>query len=1125
MRLTENEAIQLTENEAIQLLQCMLGGVGYKKLGAIMGLDPQTISAALSGSDRLYRDETRKATKKFFNNCLHGSRTNVSAYIASAYEWLTEREPGYSNKILEAIAKLNLITADGDNIDWSSTESVEDLEYKLNLLPNLNSVAAAFKECIQIETWLEHRVRANRGKRSSRQKQEEQIGDLCQYDKEIRALETAKAEQRAILPAEHVKRDWLIERVLHADGSVTVIEAPAGYGKTTLLDNIVSDKSFAATSLHCKWDDPARNEQMSILDALNDQLASVSKVYRDAIEQMSKASESPSDKINSMISAMQKVGSESQPVRRIIIDALDELKDSTHVLNVLDRLAIAGGYGWLKVICSTRKWEAGREDRGYCVIRPLEEPEYSVGDIEVYALKRLQNVPHSIAVNVADIASTIAGRSSGIFQYAVIVLDALCNGIVGMDDIHELPSDIFSLYDWYLARYLDGTSAADKDNLITILNMVAASAAPVPEEIITCALSLGSRSWSKTKSSLDRFLVCTRTSSGTLYSLFHKSFADYLFSSRHGGESAEEEGVAFLAMGCYRAKGLDRLSYWASDYIQVYLVWLLYRASNNALLDVRDFDLGSARLEVLHDEGYAKSCLDLFEPAQDVIAFQTPAREEVLSWSAMRIFGEILSSEERIAGCGQQSDKKERLCNWLFSCNHHIFVLVSMSRFNEALRIGNQTIAALSDLDAQECDCGDELEKEILQEYALLYETIAYDVLTVGQPSINDDEEVSVYYERAIRVYSFLNDIEGYLKAACNKALYEVEHVDAKQALQDIEKLISACGLQNSLLSTTDQDKRIMISNPCIEGTKALIKAESAFNHMNNLGYCLTLSGKETEGLRLFAICEALTLDEVGAGRDGLFSEHDKAELYHLESIAYYRLGEYAMAVNCEEKAIPSLQEVWGADSPKLCGPYNMIGSAYHAMHQPYSAISFFERALSIAGRNWGPNHTRLKNIQLNLARAEIFLASETDIKTDINKANLLLDRAASRIATVLDIDAIPSTTEPWKSHDSGFLKAQLSLSELLEARGELEKALAIREEIVQAYRSRRFKDNRSLGSSFLGLSRLQIRLRRYEEARYSLNQAREHLSESLSTLNGDYTGHPLWVQTNAISDQLDTLK
>ena len=1109
--------MRLTENEAIQLLQRMLGGVGYKKLGAMMNLDPKTIDAALKGSARLYRDDTREATKEFFDNCLDESRTNVSAYIASAYEWLTERESGYSNEILEAIAKLNPVTADGDNIDWSSTKSVEDLESKLKSLPNLDNVATAFKECVQIETWLDHKVRTNRGKRPSRQKQEKHIGDLHQYDKEARALETAKAKQRVILPAEHVKRDWLIERVLHADGSVVVIEAPAGYGKTTLLDGIVSDKSFAATSLHCKWDDPARNEQMSILDALNDQLASASKVYRGAIEQMCKASESPSDKINSMISAMQKAGSEPQPVRYIIIDALDELKDSRHVLNLLDRLAIAGGYGWLKVICSTRKWEAGREDRGYCVIRPLEESGYSVGDIEAYALKRLQTVPHSIDANVADIASAIAGRSSGIFQYAVIVLDAICNGIVGMDDIHELPLDIFNLYDWYLARYLDGDSASDKDNLITILNMVAASAAPVPEEIITCALSLGSRRWGKTKSSLDRFLVCTRTDSGTLYSLFHKSFADYLFSSRHGGKSAEEEGVAFLAMGCYRAKGLDRLSYWARDYIQVYLAWLLYRANNNALLDVPDFDLTSARLEVLHDEDYAKSCLDLFEPAQDVIVFQTPAREEVVAWSAMQVFDALLSQREERTGCSRCDAPKGLLADWLFSCNHYVFVLVSASRFDEALQVGCGAIFTMGDFGIEPAEVSDDLEKEVFREYAVLHETIAYDVLTTGQPSAQAGIRVSDYYDKAISIYAAQDDAEGYLKSAWNKALYEVEHVGAQKALNDIRNLVSSCELQQSLLTSSGHDELIEVANPCRKEGKARIKAESAFNHMNNLGYCLTLAGEEVEGLRLFGICESLAFDEAGADKNGPYSDHDKAELFHLESIALYRLGEFERVIEYEKRAIPGLQEVWGADSPKLCGPYNMFGSAYYAQHQPSSAIPLFEKALSIACANWEPNHSRLINIQLNLARAEILLSSESTIE----ERDRLLGQAANRIASIIDIDVAPPAEEPWEKAGSSFLKAQLSLSELLEVKGELENALAIREKIVQAYRSNVLSDDRSMGTSLLGLSRTQANLGLCEEARLSLDQAKTYLMRTLSTIEGDYTNHPLWIEACRIANDL----
>lgn len=1116
--------MHLTECEAIQLLNCILGNIGKKPLAEKMGMTFRTVSDAINGrDDRINRDAMRAATKLFLDECLDENRGNVSQYIASAYDWLKTKEPNYSDEIIGSIEGVNPKSMDGSDIEWCSIKSGKDLKEALEQLSEITEVAEVVKQCIQIESRSEHIMRINWEKRVNGDEKPSHTSALSKYNKKSLAAEAARADRIASLPSSHVKREWLVKHILNAKGSVIAVEAPAGYGKTTLLESIASSGIPVAAFVKCKWDDPDRSEQMLILDSISAQLSDASDSYRKSIERLSKTAKSPSDKINSMISAMQNPEDGDGQVRYILIDALDEVKDSQHILSLLDRLALTSGYDWLKVVCSTRRWGEGRRSRGYCVVRPMSESSKTENDIEEYALKRLSVESGSKRDNAQSIASAIAARSDGIFQYAVTVVDALCDGIVCEDDIGNLPSDIFGLYDWYLHRYFKGNyfkdnSGPDRDTLTTVLNMVAASPSPVPEEIITSALSLGSRRWEKTKSVLDRFMVCTKTDAGTLYSLFHKSFADYLFSSRHGGTSAKEEGVAFLALGCYRARYLDRLSYWANDYVQVYMVWLLDRANNNALLDVADFDLRLARFEVLHDESHAKSCLNLLEPASDVIVFKVPAREEVLSWSAMRIFGEILISKEGVAECIQEPAEKERLRNWLFSCNHYIFVLVSTSRFSKALQVGNETIAALSNLDAWSFELDDGFERGILQELASLYETIAYDVLTVGQPSAKGDIEVSDYYDKAISIYSFLNDAEGYLKATCNKALYEVEHVNAEKALCDIESLISTCDLQNSLLRASTCDKIITIANPCRnrKGERTLIKARSAFNHMNNLGYCLTLAGKEKEGLSLFGICEALAFDEMGADKDTLFSEHDKAELFHLESIAYYRLGEYVMVAKCEEKAIPGLQEVWGADSPKLCGPYNMIGSAYYAQHQPSSAIPLFEKALSIASTNWEPNHSRLKNIQLNLARAEILLASESSIE----ERDRLLDQAANRIDTVLDANAVSSAEEPWEDPDSGFLKAQLSLSELLEVKGELENALAIRERIVQAYRSNPLSNDRSMGSSLLGLSRTQANLGLYEKARLSLKEAKACLMRSLSTIEGDYANHPLWIQACRIADE-----
>lgn len=1110
--------MQLSENEAIQLICHMLGESG-KPLAERMEMDPETIYDALNNSTRLYRDKTRTSTKEFFDRRLDEGRDHLLAYISSVYDWLTQKKPEYSSEVLTAIAAACPTRVDGTSIDWSSVNCLDDFDTALKSLPNVKNAAKVLIEYVKIESRQEQKLRTNRAKLHT-PVNETQDGNTAprQDSKNDRLFEPAEGCQEYTLPTVHIERAWLLRRILSQKSSVVAIEAPVGFGKTTLLSCIASRIAQSAVFVRCKWDDPVYCEQLAILDLINTRLSALNSKYKNVIKSLSKPTESPSEKVNSTVSAMQKTGEYQQPTSYIIIDALDELKDSRLIYNLLDRLSLAGGFGWIKVICSTRKWSQGREDFGYSVIRPAEDALHSKEDIESYALRRLMPLPRRLASNAERIASTIASKSNGIFQYAVIVLDALSSNIIDERYLEDLPPGIFSLYDWYLSRYLDSNESVDRDTLVTILYMVTASPSPVPEEIITSALLLGARPWNKTKNALNQFLVSSDLPEGTLYSLFHKSFADYLFSSRHDGKPAEEEGIAYLALGCYRANRLDRLSPAARNYIQVYLLWLLFNAKNNALLDVPDFDLGAVRQKAMKDTDYADGCLRIFEPAKDVIAFRAPAREEIVAWSAMRIYLTILQETQGASEDCRNDKAKQAAYKWLYSCNHYVFVLSATYQFDKAMQDSDEFVSIINSLDIESTKTSSELGTKIIRECALMYETIAYDVLTVGQPALRDKTAISEYYSKAISLYASLNDAEGYLKAACNKALYEVEHRDPQAALNEIRQLLASCDLQRSLLTNFDNRKLVEISNPCKANSTALVSAESILNHLNNLGYCLTVAGKEVEGLEIFSICESMVYDEDGTDRKGPFNQHDKSELFHLKAIALYRLGEYGKVIECEEKAIPGLQETWGVQSTKLCGPYNMMGTAHLAQGDTDNAIRCYEKALSIALANWGQNHSRLINIQLNLARAKILHASERI--SDDSKA--LFQDAAKRIKAVLATSKPATINDPWENQPSSFLRAQSILAELLDAKGKKQEALRIQQKIVETYRSKPTLDARSLGSSLLGLASLQLLSLRYNDAQITLDQAKQYLRECLRTVDGDYSKHPLWIKALKISHEIE---
>lgn len=919
---------------------------------------------------------------------------------------------------------------------------------------------------------------------------------------------------------EIVRRDWLAEEILSSDASVVVLEAPAGYGKTETLKQFVAGRTNVISFLQCNWDNPLASDEMWVMDSINKDLIRSSRTYEKSVSGLSKNIASK-EGVEAMLAGISGAANSVSEDKYIVIDAIDELSSSDRLKLFLRQLAGARGYSWIKVVCSTRYWGDFRPDGGIEVIAPILEQDKNKLDIEMYLQRRLSNCLLENGQIVDALAEDLALKSEGIFQYAAYVANALERGQLSVDELADLPASIFNLYEYDLIR-LREKEHVDSKTLNSLIHMIAASPQPVPEEILFS--SLGWQCWNDIHDSVALILTEEEKPSGTTFSFFHKSFEDYLLSKKDAGKIIDE-GYSLLAAGCYIARQEEGLSPLASAFIQTNLLWFLHRAKASMTMSLGTFNLASAKEEMFSDLEYANRCISLFEPADDVVLFKDAAREEKLSWSAFKVFETLSHASLPMTG-NSIFDKHTCVLGMLMSGLHMVFALTSMNRFDEAYETGCDILSSLEiGCDTRlstVIDSNSEiqqiwLDRAFLSSLALLFETLAYDVLTLGQPTKSHGfGTVRLYYENAIDAYEKAGDTEGFLKSICNLALFEVERLGPNPlAALRIQNTLEKCCLREALLAAENGDERIAIQSPLVPNRIDEICLESGFNHLNNLGYCLVAVSKASEGLAVLNTCEAIA----NTHREGLIQPHDTAELPHLQSMAYYQFGDYSRVVELEDEAYARLSKVWGSHSTKLCGPLNQKGSAKLFLGEPTEALACFEESLSIAREVWPATHTRLLNTQIKICDALIAMARREPDKTTRDD---LINRASNLIQQTIAEGFSLNGEACWDEPSPSFLRAQTTLAHVYAETDRANEAVSICEKIVNHHRSNsEGRSSKLLGIALLSLARMQISAADYIYAMESLNEAAESLKRTLTTDNGDYKTHPIWVDLQHEMDSI----
>lgn len=239
--------------------------------------------------------------------------------------------------------------------------------------------------------------------------------------------------------------------------------------------------------------------------------------------------------------------------RIVIIDSLDEAaaRKGETILDVLVQQA-EDLPAWLKLISTTRP-----EEQVLTQIRSLSTHEVVLNpegaenteDLRLYLHARFQAPALVARLNSsAEILTKVEKLAAGNFLYAKLVLDALETGSLPLSEVGQLYPGLAALYGrMFRQRFTD--SREYLDHYAPLLQVLAAARGPLPYSLLKELIGQNEETVRLRLRDLSVCLRIGREREATTYSLFHRSFADWVTDAEQAGSFfvSVREGEARLA--------------------------------------------------------------------------------------------------------------------------------------------------------------------------------------------------------------------------------------------------------------------------------------------------------------------------------------------------------------------------------------------------------------------------------------------------------------------------------------------------------------------------------------------------------------------------------------------------
>jgi tetratricopeptide (TPR) repeat protein len=348
-------------------------------------------------------------------------------------------------------------------------------------------------------------------------------------------------------------RKWLfegIERWCQDKRSQPVlwIKGPAGIGKSAIAAQLAHRERSMVLGIHfCKWNDATTHDAANLVRTMAFQIASRHPDYRMMLLSVID-SKFPDDRminagwqelyrelIANLVTPNMAIDA-GRERHLIVIDGLDEARRPDGRNEILDLISEFKKLPqWLGVVVTSRPEQdiVSRLNSPYELDAQSEQNRQDVSEF----LKEEFKAFSTLGSNPADLDEAVevaTDRSDGIMLYAAELLRGIREGAVNPQDSTNFPYGLNGIFDANMQRVCPDVAMFRK-KVRPLLELVAGCPLPVPEQLVRSMLDLDQDAFGAAIKPMTSLLIQRGTRDKRAWSLFHRSFGEWLISpaNRH----------------------------------------------------------------------------------------------------------------------------------------------------------------------------------------------------------------------------------------------------------------------------------------------------------------------------------------------------------------------------------------------------------------------------------------------------------------------------------------------------------------------------------------------------------------------------------------------------------------
>ena len=320
-------------------------------------------------------------------------------------------------------------------------------------------------------------------------------GQITAIRNALPLLYTAVSRQSFLLKESYVERTWMREQVDQwlddpEGDKLLVIYGDPGIGKSAFAAHYAHYNGRTAAAVFCERGQDALNSPEAVIETLAYKLACRLEDYREYLASFltgrNPISEMNADELFEVLLAapLSSLINGNRGAECILIDGIDETGtvDQNVLASVIQKYAQRLPE-WLRILVLTRNVPAVRNwftDAGY--INLSAAGKENLADIELFiheGLKEFTNDPQLLKEKTDEIVS----RCEGIFLYARMILNALKEGKVTLDEADSFPQGLNGIFLRWFQWYFPDVKSYD-EKIRPALSLMITSSESIPEEEI-----------------------------------------------------------------------------------------------------------------------------------------------------------------------------------------------------------------------------------------------------------------------------------------------------------------------------------------------------------------------------------------------------------------------------------------------------------------------------------------------------------------------------------------------------------------------------------------------------------------------------------------------------------------